>query len=161
MISVLRIDAGLADIRYGQFRSMFSELIDKQDGKTGRQTSNAITFGDVVVRLSKFLPASIATGRGFSYTSWTPNRAAASVPGRRQYPQPPRDRGVLCRRYAVEDDQDRMTLDCCVYTDRNKHLGYGVLEYKSSNRKAAPPGRLTRLGLRPLKLSKFLWATQV
>jgi hypothetical protein len=68
---------------------------------------------------------------------------------------------VFCRRYAVEDDQDRLTLDCCVYTDRHKHLGYGVLEYKSSNRKAAPPGRLTRLGLRPLKLSKFLWATEV
>jgi hypothetical protein len=68
---------------------------------------------------------------------------------------------VFCRRYAVEDDQDRLTLDCCVYTDRHKHLTYGVLEYKSTNRKAAPPGRLTRLGLRPLKLSKFLWATEV
>jgi hypothetical protein len=68
---------------------------------------------------------------------------------------------VFCRRYAVEDDQDRLTLDCCVYTDRHKHLGYGVLEYKSSNRKTAPPGRLIRLGLRPLKLSKFLWATEV
>jgi hypothetical protein len=68
---------------------------------------------------------------------------------------------VFCRRYAVQDDQDCLTLDCCVYTDHHKHLGYGVLEYKSSNRKAAPPGRLTRLGLRPLKLSKFLWATDV
>jgi hypothetical protein len=27
--------------------------------------------------------------------------------------------------------------------------------------KAAPPGRLTRLGLGPLKLSKFLWATDM
>lgn len=68
---------------------------------------------------------------------------------------------VCCRRYAVEDDQDRLTLDCCVYTDRAKHLGYGVLEYKSTNPDATPPGRLTRLGLRPLKLSKFLWATEV
>jgi HK97 family phage major capsid protein len=40
-------------------------------GKTGRQTANAITFGDVVVMLSKFLPASIATGRGVWYTSPT------------------------------------------------------------------------------------------
>jgi hypothetical protein len=68
---------------------------------------------------------------------------------------------VFCRRYAVEDDQDRLTLDVCVHTDRHKHLTYGVLEFKSTNRKAAPPGHLTRLGLRPLKLSKFLWATEV
>jgi hypothetical protein len=61
----------------------------------------------------------------------------------------------------VEDDQDRLTLDCWVYTDRYKHLAYGVLEYKSTDRQAAPPGRLTRLRLRPLKLSKFLWATEV
>jgi hypothetical protein len=45
--------------------------------------------------------------------------------------------------------------------DHDKRLGYGVLEYKSTNRKAAAPGRLTRLGLCPLKLSKFLWATEV
>jgi hypothetical protein len=64
---------------------------------------------------------------------------------------------VFCRRYAAEDDQDRLTLDCCVYTDRHKHLSYGVPEYKSPNRKPAPPGRLTRLGLRRLKLSIFLW----
>jgi hypothetical protein len=68
---------------------------------------------------------------------------------------------VFCRRYAVEDDQDRLTLDVCVHTDRHKHLTYGVLEYKSTNRKATPPARLTRLGLCPLKLSKFLWATEV
>ena len=67
---------------------------------------------------------------------------------------------VCCRRYAVEDDQDRLTLDCCVYTDRAKQLGYGVLEYKSTNPDETPPGCLIRLGLRPLKLSKFLWATE-
>ena len=68
---------------------------------------------------------------------------------------------VWCHRYAVEDDQDRLTLDCCVYTDRAKQLGYGVLEYKSTDVDATAPGRLTRLGLRPLKLSKFVWATGV
>ena len=68
---------------------------------------------------------------------------------------------VCCRRYAVDDDQDRLTLDCCVTTDRARHLGYGVLEFKSTNPDATPPGRLARLGLRPLKLSKFLWATEV
>jgi hypothetical protein len=68
---------------------------------------------------------------------------------------------VCCRRYAVEDDQDRHTLDCCVYTDRADHLGYGVLEYKSTQPDATPPGRLARLGLRPLKLSKYLWETEV
>jgi hypothetical protein len=45
--------------------------------------------------------------------------------------------------------------------DRHKPFRYGVLEYKSTNGKAAPPGCLTRLGLRPLKLSKFLWTTDV
>jgi hypothetical protein len=68
---------------------------------------------------------------------------------------------VCCHRYAVEDDKDRLTLDCCVHTDRARHLGYGVLEYKSTNADATPPGRLIGLGLRPLKLSKFLWATEV
>jgi hypothetical protein len=66
-----------------------------------------------------------------------------------------------CRRYAVEDDQDRLTFDCCVHTDRAKHLGYGVLEFKSTKPDETPPGRLTRLRLRPLKLPKFLWATEV
>jgi HK97 family phage major capsid protein len=46
-------------------------LTGNNGGKTGRQTANAITFGDVVVMLSKFLPASIATGRGVWYTSPT------------------------------------------------------------------------------------------
>jgi hypothetical protein len=68
---------------------------------------------------------------------------------------------VCCHRYAVEDDQDRLTLDCCVHTDRAKHLGYGVLEFKSIRPNETTPGRLIGLGLRPLKLSKFLWATEV
>jgi hypothetical protein len=68
---------------------------------------------------------------------------------------------VYCRRYAVEDDQDRLTLDCCVHTDRGKELGYGVLEFKSTQPDESPPGRLVRPALRPLKLSKFLWATEV
>jgi hypothetical protein len=47
------------------------------------------------------------------------------------------------------------------FTDiTTKQLACGVLEYKSSNHNAAPPCRLTRLGLRLLKLSKFLWATE-
>jgi hypothetical protein len=53
-----------------------------------------------------------------------------------------------------------LTLDCCAHTDRHKHLGYGVLKYKSNNRKADPRSRLTRLGLGPLKLSQFLGATE-
>jgi hypothetical protein len=68
---------------------------------------------------------------------------------------------VFCRRYAVEDDRGRLTLDVCVHTDRHKLLSYGVLEYKSTSRNAAPPGHLTRLGLRPLKVSKYLRATEV
>jgi hypothetical protein len=69
---------------------------------------------------------------------------------------------TICgHRYAVEDDQDRLTLDCCVRTDRGKQLGYGVLEFKSTKPNDTPPRRLIGLRLRPLKLSKFLWATEV
>jgi HK97 family phage major capsid protein len=40
-------------------------------GKNGRQTANAITFGDIAVMLSKFLPGSLAAGRGVWYASPT------------------------------------------------------------------------------------------
>jgi hypothetical protein len=70
-------------------------------------------------------------------------------------------RDGLLPHYAVEDDQDRLTLDCCVHTDRAKQLGYGVLEFKSTQPDETPPCRLIGLGLRPLKLLKFLWATEV
>jgi HK97 family phage major capsid protein len=41
-------------------------------GKTGRQTANSITFGDIAVMLSKFLPpGSLAAGRGVWYASPT------------------------------------------------------------------------------------------
>lgn len=68
---------------------------------------------------------------------------------------------VTCtaQRYAVEDQQSRLTLDLNVQTDSGKHLPFGVLEFKSVNEQAAPPGRLPTPGLRPIKLSKFLWAT--
>ena len=67
---------------------------------------------------------------------------------------------VRCVRYAVEDDQDRLTLDCGIHTDTGKRLTAGVLEFKSTEADA-PPARLLALGLRPIKLSKFLWATEV
>jgi hypothetical protein len=66
---------------------------------------------------------------------------------------------VRARRYAVEDAQDRLTLDAGVTTDTGKCLPCGVLEFKSTDAGASPPGRLPTLGLRPIKLSKFLWAT--
>jgi hypothetical protein len=66
---------------------------------------------------------------------------------------------VCARRYAVEDDRDRLTLDLDVATDTGKRLPTGVLEFKSTDRDAAPPAPLRALGLRPVKLSKFLWAT--
>jgi hypothetical protein len=66
---------------------------------------------------------------------------------------------VCARRYAVEDAQDRLTLDVGVTTDTGKCLPCGVLEFKSTDAGAGPPGRLPSLGLRPIKLSKFLWAT--
>jgi hypothetical protein len=67
---------------------------------------------------------------------------------------------VGCTRFAVEDDTDRITLDLCVDTDRAARLPFGVLEYKS--RRPDPLyERIARLRLAPVKLSKFLWATEV
>ncbi len=67
---------------------------------------------------------------------------------------------VGCRRYAVEDATDRFTLDVDVHTDNGKQLPAAVLEYKSTQQ-ADPPSGLAALGLRPIKLSKFLWSTEV
>jgi inorganic triphosphatase YgiF len=66
---------------------------------------------------------------------------------------------VCCTRYAVEDDADRLTLDVGVATDTGKCLAAHVLEFKSTEAAALPPGAVGALGLRPVKLSKFLWAT--
>jgi hypothetical protein len=68
---------------------------------------------------------------------------------------------VCCRRYAVEDDQDRLTLDVDVRTDAGKALPFAVLEFKSADPDAGPPSLLGGLCLWPIKLSKFLWATEV
>jgi hypothetical protein len=65
---------------------------------------------------------------------------------------------VQCRRYAVENDEDRLTLDTCVHTDTGTHLPFNVLEFNSTE-PDDPPEPLT--ALRPIKLSKFLWATKV
>jgi len=66
---------------------------------------------------------------------------------------------VCSQRYAVEDDTDRMTLDVDVHTDTNRRLSAAVLEFKSTDRSRPPPEALAGLGLRSIKLSKFLWAT--
>jgi hypothetical protein len=66
---------------------------------------------------------------------------------------------VKCVRYAVENDQDRYTLDVHVRTDTGKRLPFAVLEFKST--RSDGPDALAGLILRPLKLSKFLWATEV
>lgn len=72
-------------------------------------------------------------------------------------------RPVVCvraHRYAAENDQDRLTLDVDVRTDTGKRLPAAVLEFKSTE-EDAPPAGLTVSRLRPIKLSKFLWATEV
>jgi hypothetical protein len=66
---------------------------------------------------------------------------------------------VECHRYAVEDDQDRLSLDCHIRTDTGKRLPHAVLEFKST-RPDEPPDALAALHLRPIKLSKFLWARE-
>jgi len=68
---------------------------------------------------------------------------------------------VLAHRYAVENERDRLTLDVDVRTDTGKRMPAAVLEFKSIDEDAAPPGGLAVARPRPIKLSKFLWATEV
>jgi hypothetical protein len=68
---------------------------------------------------------------------------------------------VCFRRFAVEDDTDRLTFDLGTETDNGKCLPFSVLEFKSTLAGAQPPPALTSMNLRPIKLSKFLWATRV
>jgi hypothetical protein len=68
---------------------------------------------------------------------------------------------VLCRRYAVEDDRERWTLDVEVHTDTGLCLPAAVLEFKSTDPNGQAPGAVAGLGLRPVKLSKFLWASDL
>ena len=67
---------------------------------------------------------------------------------------------VSGRRFAVEDDTDRLTLDVAIRSDTGKCLPYGVVEFKSTLAGSEPPSPLAGLNLRPVKLSKFLWSTQ-
>ena len=65
---------------------------------------------------------------------------------------------TLCfRRYAVEDNQHRLTLDTDIKSDTGRSYPSHVLEQKSTKKESNP---LITLPLRPIKLSKFLWATQ-
>jgi hypothetical protein len=68
---------------------------------------------------------------------------------------------VCGRRYACEGAEDRLTLDCAVRTDTGKCLPFHVLEFKSTEAGGATPPAFQGLRLRPIKLSKFLWATGV
>jgi len=64
---------------------------------------------------------------------------------------------VCMTRYACEDPVHRLTLDVEVKTDTGKCYPTNVLEQKSVGKDAMP---LLATPLRPIKLSKFLWATQ-
>jgi hypothetical protein len=68
---------------------------------------------------------------------------------------------VDCHRYAVENLDERYTLDVDVRTDTGKRLPGSVLEYKAADSGAMLPAALQNLYLRPIKLSKFLWCTEV
>jgi hypothetical protein len=62
---------------------------------------------------------------------------------------------VCFRRFAVEDAVNRFTLDIGITTDTGKRFPTNVLEFKST-KKDPPP---IKICFRPIKLSKFLWAT--
>jgi len=64
---------------------------------------------------------------------------------------------VCFQRYAVEDDVHRLTLDCDIRTDTGKCFPANVLEQKSTDEDATP---LIIAPMRPIKLSKVLWALQ-
>jgi hypothetical protein len=66
---------------------------------------------------------------------------------------------ACARRYARADDTDRLALDLHVDTDTGKQLPAGVLEFKSTQADAEPLQPVAVLHLRPIKLSKSLWAT--
>jgi hypothetical protein len=66
---------------------------------------------------------------------------------------------VRAQRYAIEDERWRFTLDTDISTDLGRTLPYGVLEFKSTE-EDTPPQALQAIKLRPMKLSKFLWATE-
>jgi hypothetical protein len=66
---------------------------------------------------------------------------------------------VCCHRFAREDGRDRLTLDAGVRTDTGLALPFAVLEFKSADPKSPPPPFAAALGLRPAKVSKFLWST--
>jgi hypothetical protein len=66
---------------------------------------------------------------------------------------------VCCHRFAREDDRQRLTLDTGVYTDTGLCLPFNVLELKATDPAAPWPAFLAALELRPVKVSKFLWAT--
>jgi hypothetical protein len=63
---------------------------------------------------------------------------------------------ICFNRYAVEDSVHRVTLDLDIRADNSRNYPSHVLEQKSINQDAAP---LLALPIRPIKLSKFLWAT--
>ncbi len=63
---------------------------------------------------------------------------------------------ICFNRYAVEDSIHRLTLDLDIHSDNGRTYPSHVLEQKSTRSDAAP---LVTLPIRPIKLSKFLWAT--
>jgi hypothetical protein len=67
---------------------------------------------------------------------------------------------VCFQRYAVEDADNRLTFDLNVRTDTGKVFPAFVLEHKTTDAKAPPYPAFAALGLRQIKLSKFLWATR-
>jgi hypothetical protein len=67
---------------------------------------------------------------------------------------------VCAHRYAVEDATDRLTLDTEIYTDTGKHFPSNVLEFKSTDKTKDHSFVHSVPAVRPIKLSKFLWATK-
>ena len=66
---------------------------------------------------------------------------------------------IYTRRYAVENKEDRYTLDVDVETIKGKMLPYSILEFKST-KDSIPSPILDTINLEPIKISKFLWATR-
>jgi hypothetical protein len=93
----------------------------------------------------------------FSWPDFLPahliSRLQALVPGDDLFPVVK----VSFHRYARENATDRLTLDIDITTDTGLSFPTNVLEYKSTSQASPPTMKDNRY--HPIKLSKFLWAT--
>jgi hypothetical protein len=139
-------------LRVRSYRALDHEeayaLSAKTESQKFRTEIDADTAGyllsgrDALARIATLLPANVFA-RLLEITTEQPLRPCVTI---------------TCQRYAIEDDQDRFTLDTDISTDLGKAMPYAVVEFKST-KNDDPPQAFKAINLHAIKLSKFLWAT--